>query len=157
MADPIPAALAARIQKLPVIRKKYPPAKGRVASRVVIERFALFVDTHRDQPHIGTFHPDIHRGQSRPTLVDYQPDGDLIINAETGDPLERHPKHMFITEEWFGNYLVEKMMEGEPDPRDGDGIMATSHLRDSRAKVYLVKTFRQIVVERYLHELGGGS
>ncbi len=118
-------------------------------SRDVIADFALFVDTHRDQPHVGSFHEDIHRGQSRPTKVDYDPNNDTLIEQSTGKMLQRHDKHMYIEESWFGEFLVNRMLNGESDPRDSDGVMATSHLRDARAKVYLLKSFRQIVVERH--------
>lgn len=124
----------------------------------VVKDFAIFIDTHRDQPHIGSFGKDIHRGYCRPTKVDYvvwdpaSGSGDLLFNPETGVVLARHDKHLFVTEDWFANFLVEKLVRGEPDPRDGDGVMATSHLRDARAKVYQLKSFRQIVMDRWFHE-----
>ena len=37
------------------------------------------------------------------------------------------------------------MLNNGSDPRDGSGSLATSHFRDARAKVYLLKSFRQMV------------
>lgn len=148
---PLPLSIQVRLSEL----KKDVATKGGVK---IVKDFAIFIDTHRDQPHIGTFFEDIHRGMCRPTKVDYIPydpataAGDLLVNQENGRTLRRHEKHMFVTEEWFSNFLVQKLVAGEQDPRDGDGVMATSHLRDARAKVYQLKSFRQIVVDRWLND-----
>lgn len=149
---PISGALAARIKEIATVHRKYPNSM----EGDVIPDFALFVDTHRDQPHVGTFHNDIHRGFSRPVWVDYEPLTDYLVEQVTGIELPRHDKHMFVTDEWMSGWLLERMMNGEPDPRDGDGILATSHLRDARAKIYHLKSFRQIVMDRWTHERAFG-
>ncbi len=153
MADKIAQALKDRIAEIKTVDLVTPDPdddSNQIEWEGVIQNFGLFIDTHRDQPHIGSFHEDIHRGQSRPTLVHYDPDGDWLIEASSGKLLKRHPKHMFITEEWFADWMLERMIQGEGDPRDEDGVMLTSHLRDSRAKVYVLKSFRQIVMERWV-------
>ena len=136
----IPAALAERIKKLPSVDKY---------GVTVIEGFAIFMDTHRDQPHVGTFAEDIHRGAVLPTPVDYLVEDDMLRNAETGKMLPRHDKHMFIEPEDWGQFLVDWMMKTGEDPRSGDGTLPTSHFRDARKKVYLLRSFRQMVMYHY--------
>jgi hypothetical protein len=92
----------------------------------VIENFAQFIDTHRDQPHVGAFYDDIHRGQCRPTPVDYVLEDDVLINRETGEVLRRHDKHMFVTNEYYAQFLLDCLMTKGADPRDGSGCMPTS-------------------------------
>jgi hypothetical protein len=152
---PISNALAARLKEIAVVHKNYTTLAG-PAEGDVIPDFALFVDTHRDQPHVGSFFNDIHRGFSRPVWVDYEPATDMLIEQSTGVELKRHDKHMFITDDWMSSFLLERMMNGENDPRDADGILATSHLRDARAKVYFLKSFRQIVMDRWMDERANG-
>ena len=118
----------------------------------IIEDFGVFIDTHRDQPHVGAFYDDIHRGQCRPTKVDYIVGDDLLLNQETGGTLARHDKHRFVTNEYFAQFLVDYLMANGTDPRDGAGCLATSHFRDARAKVYELKSFREVVRLRSLEE-----
>ena len=136
----ISAALQKRIDKLPHIEKN---------GLRIVEKFGFFVDTHRDQPHIGTFHEDLHRGRCAPILVDYVIGDDYLRNPETGSLIERHEKHLFITEEQWRSYLMERLMAGE-QPRDADGSLPTSHFRDPRRGIYTLRSFRQMVehVER---------
>lgn len=137
----ISGALQARLDKLPHINR---------AGMKVVENFAIFIDTHRDQPHVGTFGDDIHRGFCRPTKVDYVIGEDSLLNQETGEKLQRHDKHMYVDEDWFAGFLIEWMMSHEgKSPLDNDGMMPTSHLRDPRAKVYQLKSFRQMAMELY--------
>lgn len=124
--------------------------------RDAVEDFAVFIDTHRDQPHVGSFEDDIHRGQCRPTLVH------LIVtpNATTGVPdytlwrnedgkkLKLHEKHRFVTVDWWRGYIIDAMAANGVMPLDAKGFMPTSHLRDARAKKYMLKSFRQVVVDR---------
>lgn len=153
---PIAASLAARIKFIAKHEVPYIGVGGGSPKMEVIPDFGLFIDTHRDQPHVGSFHNDIHRGFSRPTRVDYEPVMDLLVEQFTGSVLPRQDKHMFVTDEWFAQFLLERLMNGESDPRDADGILATSHLRDARAKVYHLKSFRQIVMDRYAEEIHDG-
>ncbi len=154
---PIAASLAARINTIATHSLEYTDSSGvKFTLNGLIPDFGLFIDTHRDQPHVGSFHDDIHRGFSRPTRVDYSPGLDMLIEQNTGQSLARKDKHMFVTDEWFASFLLERMMSGLSDPRDGDGMLATSHLRDARAKVYHLKSFRQIVMDRYYEELSNG-
>lgn len=111
----------------------------------ILEEFGVFIDTHRDQPHVGVFYDDIHRGQCRPTPVDYIVGDDKLINRETGQVMPRHEKHMFITNNYFAEFLINSLIENGADPRDGHGCLPTSHFRDARAKVYELKSFREIV------------
>jgi len=115
----------------------------------ILPDFAMFLDTHRDQPHVGVFFDDIHRGQCRPTAVDYVIGDDLLINKETGEILNRHDKHMFITSDYYAEFLTTYLMANGTDPRDGAGCLPTSHFRDARAKVYELKSFREIVRLRW--------
>lgn len=118
--------------------------------------FAVFIDTHRDQPHVGVFYDDIHRGQCRPTKVDYVIGEDLLLNQETGGSLQRHEKHLFVTNEYFAGFLVQYMLDNNGnDPRDGNGCLPTSHFRDARAKRYELKSFREIVRLRAQEEAAG--
>jgi hypothetical protein len=117
----------------------------------VLKNFAVFIDTHRDQPHVGAFYDDIHRGQCRPTMVDYIIGDDMLVNQETGQTLYRHDKHMFITSDYYAEFLTNYIMANGTDPRDGAGCLATSHFRDARAKVYELKSFREVVRLRSLH------
>lgn len=122
----------------------------------IIEDFGLFLDTHRDLPHIGTFHPDLHRGQCRPIMVNYDVPNATLIEPTTGQAIVLHQKHMFLSPEWFSNLLLQRMMAGEGDPRDGDGIMPTKLLRDSRARVYHLWTFRQAAMAQWnAHKAAG--
>jgi hypothetical protein len=121
----------------------------------VIPDFAVFIDTHRDQPHVGVFYEDIHRGMCRPTLVDYVVGEDLLFDPGTKEALERHDKHLFVTTDYYGEFLGNWLVEHGADPRDGEGCLPTSHFRDSRAKVYELKSFREIVRLRYLEEQSG--
>jgi len=120
----------------------------------IIEDFAVFIDTHRDQPHVGVFYSDIHRGQCRPTMVDYIIGDDLLIDRADGATLYRHDKHQFVTGSYFAEFITNELMVNGADPRDGNGCLPTSHFRDARAKVYELKSFREIVRLRYLEEFG---
>ena len=157
MAAFIARSLAERIKEIATVDRGYTDLNGDPFEiEGVIPDFGLFVDTHRDQPHVGTFHVDIHRGFSRPTWVDYVPKDDVLIEQATGSPLIRHEKHMFVTDGWFSQFLLDRLLAGEGDPRDGDGILATSHLRDARAKIYHLKSFRQIVMDIWMDEKSNG-
>lgn len=136
----ISKALQERIDDLPATR--------RGTSRV-IENFAVFIDTHRDQPHVGTFHGDIHRGECRPTVVEYVIGEDALVDAETGQMLQRHDKHMFVEQDWYTSFLVDKLIETGSSPVNLEGMMATSHLRDPRSKTYFLRSFRQMVMYHY--------
>jgi hypothetical protein len=133
----IAAALQKRIDKLPHIEKN---------GLRIVEKFGFFVDTHRDQPHVGSFHDDIHRGHCIPMVVDYVIGDDYLRNPEDGSLIDRHEKHLFITDEQWGKFLLDALMT-TGDPRDGQGSLPTSHFRDARKGVYLLKSFRQMVAE----------
>ena len=111
----------------------------------IIRDFGVFIDTHRDQPHVGTFLEDIHRGQCAPTMVDYIVGDDMLRHQDTAMLLQRHDKHLFITPQDWGEFLVKFMMDNGSDPRDGAGSLPTSHFRDARKGVYMLKSFRQMV------------
>lgn len=138
--DPVPAhiatALKKRMEKLPSVDRN---------GIVLVEEFGIFMDTHRDQPHVGTFNDDIHRGFVVPTPVDYVITDDLLRHRETGKLLMRHDKHLFITPETWAEFMLGWIMRNGEDPRGGDGSLPTSHFRDARAKRYLLKSFRQMV------------
>lgn len=136
----IPAAIERRIKDI---------STEKVGSLKVIKDFGIFIDTHRDQPHVGSFHEDIHRGQCRPTPVDYVVGEDLLLEPESGQTLQRHDKHLFVETEWYQNWLMDWLTANGSLPTDGEGVMPTSHFRDPRAKTYLLKSFRQMVVARY--------
>lgn len=118
----------------------------------MVKDFGIFIDTHRDQPHVGSFSADIHRGTCVPIMVNYNLDDDALQNQETSEWLQRHDKHMFITPEAWSEFLVKSLMETGVDPRSGDGSLPTSHFRDARKGIYLLKSFRQMVQwdERHL-------
>jgi hypothetical protein len=130
-------AVQRRINELPKVKRN---------GLEIVENFGIFVDTHRDQPHVGVFYDDIHRGQCRPVKVDYVIGDDLLIDQATGMSLQRHDKHMFLEEDWFSSFIVNWLMENGSSPLDAEGCMPTSHLRDARAKKYLLRSFRQMVV-----------
>jgi hypothetical protein len=113
-----------------------------------IREFGLFIDTHRDQPHVGCFEDDIHRGMCKPTNVDYILDSDEYYEPVSGKVLQRHAKHQFVDPQWLADYEVTAMMSGK-DVRDQQGFMPTSHLRDARAKKYHLWSFRQVVMSHY--------
>ena len=117
-----------------------------------IRPFGMFIDTHRDQPHVGFFSDDIHRGQCKPMPVDYCLENDSYIDTSSGVTmsLQRHVKHMFVDPQWLADYEVSQMMAGKPT-RDQAGFMPTSHLRDARAKKYHLWSFRQVVMNHYTH------
>lgn len=145
----IATALAERLARV--------PATNMAGGEHVIEEFGLFVDTHRDHPHIGTFHDDIHRGQCAPMMVSYAIEDDVFIDQVSGRIVHRHDKHMFVSEEWFSNFLLNSMMAGTGDPRDSEGLMPTSHLRDARSSVYHLLTFRQVVMQHYNNAAKAGT
>jgi hypothetical protein len=132
----IPATIQARIDRLP---------KEDFFGSNIIRGFGVFIDTHRDQPHIPVFHEDIHRGQCAPMMVDYLTGDDMLRNPENGELIQRHDKHLFIEPEAWASFMLEWLMEGT-DPRDGSGCLPTSHFRDARKKVYLLRSFRQMVL-----------
>lgn len=115
-----------------------------------IAGFGVFIDTHRDQPHVGTFTDDIHRGDCRPMLIDYDPLEDDLVDPATGQRMHRHQKHLFITPEFWQQFLLNSLMETGADPRRGDGTLPTSHFRDARKGLYQLRSFRQMVDWNYL-------
>jgi hypothetical protein len=123
----------------------------------IVRDFAVFIDTHRDQPHVGTFHGDIHRGECRPTTVHARMTTDIkdkgqrviqLIHPETGMILPLHPKHLFVGAEWYETWFVNWIMEHGTGPLDDEGKMVTTHFRDPREKRYVLKTFGHMVRER---------
>jgi hypothetical protein len=132
----IAATLQKRIDALPVREQN---------GLAIIEGFGIFIDTHRDQPHVGTFNEDIHRGMCNPMLVDYIRADDYLRDPQTGALLQRHDKHMFIEPEAWGQFLTDWLMTTGQDPRDGAGSLPTSHFRDARKQVYLLRSFRQMI------------
>ncbi len=132
----IPTTIQRRLEKLPYVERN---------GLKIVEGFGIFIDTHRDQPHVGTFKDDIHRGMCAPILVDYVIDDDYLRNPENGKLLQRHDKHLFITPDAWSAFLVEWLMTTGQDPRDGSGSLPTSHFRDARKGIYLLKSFRQMV------------
>ena len=136
----IPPAIESRLKSIPT---------EQTGSLKVIKGFGIFVDTHRDQPHVGSFYEDIHRGECRPTQVDYVVDEDLLVDPETGKVLQRHEKHMFVDTDWYQDWLMNYLVENGNVPTNAEGVLPTSHFRDPRAKKYLLKSFRQMVVSRY--------
>lgn len=142
---------AARAASLPV-GAVTTPTGGALGN--VVENFAVFIDTHRDQPHVPTFGTDIHRGMCQPVVVHYGParpparPDPLLFRASDGATInldEQH--HKFISIDWWTSFVLDYMQAHGTTPLDGDGMMPTSHLRDARAKRYLLRSFRQIVVE----------
>lgn len=142
-----------RAKALPVTPTAIP---GMTLKYTVVPNFAVFIDTHRDQPHVPTFEDDIHRGMSRPTLVHYAPpdtvapeDLGRMVRVEDGRVIDVDPKHRFVEVEWWQDFLISYITEHGVSPVSTDsetkGQLPTSHLRDSRAKVYALKSFRQIV------------
>lgn len=136
----IPAAIERRIKEIPT---------EKVGSLKVIKDFGIFIDTHRDQPHVGSFKEDIHRGECAPTRVDYVVGEDLLLEPESGKALLRHDKHLFVEESWYEEWLMNWLVEHGTLPTNAEGVMPTSHFRDPRAGKYLLKSFRQMVVARY--------
>ena len=123
----------------------------------VVKDFAIFIDTHRDQPHVGMFEVDIHRGTCKPTLVHLRPPAKgyttewndwALIRASDGLVLPLHSKHKFVDKTWFMSWVSEYVMENGEAPIDDKGFMLTTKLRDARASVYKLRSFRQMVVER---------
>lgn len=123
----------------------------------VVPQFAVFIDTHRDQPHVPTFESDIHRGWCKPTMVDYAPPPATapadnmghMIRAD-GRIIAVDEKHRFVEVDWWTDYVTTFVIENGTSPLQGAGgefagQMATSHLRDSHKKVYRLKSLRQIV------------
>jgi len=123
----------------------------------VVKDLAVFIDTHRDHPHVGTFHPDIHRGECRPTTVHarifHKPTTGIdreqriiqIVHPETGVILDVHPKHLFVSTEWYETWFVNWIMEHGTGPLDEEGKMVTTHFRNPREKKYDLKTFGYMV------------
>lgn len=127
----------------------------------VVPDFAIFIDTHRDQPHVPTFEDDLHRGWCRPTPVHYIPppltgmlavvdDGQLI--REDGRVIDVDPKHRFLETDWWREFVTDFAINNGSSPLmkggDQDGQMPTKLLRDARNKVYKLKSLRQIVRSR---------
>jgi len=143
-----------RASSLPVTPTK---VAGHATPFSVVPNFAVFIDTHRDQPHVQTFESDIHRGMARPTMVHYipppagAPPGDLgqLMRVDDGMVIEVDPKHRFVEVEWWSEYVSEFVMDHGVSPLstsgDTEGQLPTSHLRNARSKVYKLKSLRQIV------------
>jgi hypothetical protein len=122
----------------------------------VVPNFAVFIDTHRDQPHVPTFEDDIHRGMARPTMVHYIPPAtsaltDLgeLMRVEDGAVIKVDPKHRFVETAWWEDFVTSYVIEHgvAPISTSGEtrGQLPTSHLRNARSKVYKLKSLRQIV------------
>lgn len=126
-----------------------------VDGELLVQDFGYFIDTHRDMPHIGMFEDDLHRGMCKPTKVHYMPSPlssghpGWIVRASDGKKLELHPKHQFVTEDWFKSFLVQRVVQAGSTPLDGNGEMPTSLLRDPRNKVYHLMSFRQMVMHHF--------
>lgn len=121
-----------------------------VDGELMVMDFGTFIDTHRDMPHIGMFEDDLHRGMCKPTRVHFKPSTSggkgWIVRATDMKELELHPKHMFVTNEWFSEFVSQRLAETGALPLDGNGQMPTSLLRDPRDKKYLLKSFRNLVL-----------
>ncbi len=136
-----------------------------------VRNFGMLIDTHRDVPHVPTFSNDIHRGWCRPTLVHWQPPAPDTLAVEpdhmgflftqAGGWGEVHLAHRFITNEWWGEYVLDYVMDHGKTPTDhaGDenGSMPTKFLRDPRGKVYLLRSFRQMVLHHQELQKGAPS
>ena len=131
----------------------------------VVENFAVFIDTHRDQPHVPTFEDDIHRGMTRPTIVHYAPpttsapdDLGALVRAEDNRVIDVDVKHRFVEMDWWRGFIVGYMAEHGVSPiaMSGEtrGQMPTAHLRDARHGVYRLKSLRQIIRS---HEAAGAT
>jgi len=147
-ALPISAPLLRAIHQLPVVEKN---------GLEIVENFGIFIDTHRDQPHVGTFTDDIHRGHCRPMPVDYIIVDDMLRNPENGNLLQRHEKHLFIQPDTWTTFLVDSLMTTGADPRSGDGTLPTTHFRDARKKIYLLRSFRQMVWYNHMQAMAAGT
>lgn len=132
------------------------PVTGASMTVPVVKDFAFFIDTHRDLPHVGMFDTDIHRGTCKPTLVHLgspstSPAGVWEL-VKADEPWRRlalnDEKHRFVTVDWWSDYVMGLISEGKEMPFDSRGFMPTSHFRDPRAKRYVMRSFRQIVVDR---------
>jgi hypothetical protein len=134
---------------------------GRKATKTeikVVPEFAVFIDTHRDQPHVPTFEDDIHRGWCRPTIVHYIPPTSATgpmgwMMRDDGRIIEVDPKHRFVEVDWWRGWLVTHVLEHGSSPLEPDGVeyagqMRTTLLRDARNKVYQLKSLRQLVRSR---------
>ncbi len=99
----------------------------------VVPNFAVFIDTHRDQPHVATFEADLGR----------------LMRVEDGLVIPVDPKHRFVETSWWNDFVGDYVMEHGTSPvatsGDTQGQLPTSHLRNARAKVYKLKSLRQIV------------
>ena len=127
----------------------------------VVKEFAIFIDTHRDQPHVGMFESDIHRGTCKPTLVHLRPPPSgvtgewsdwALIAEQTGEVLPLHSKHKFVDKAWYQRWVMDYIMENGEAPVGDKGFLFTTKLRDARAGVYKLRSFRQMVVERQILE-----
>lgn len=126
-----------------------------------VAQFAVFIDTHRDKPHVQSFEADIHRGWCKPTPIHYfapDPDGlgtmmrvESRMNSGPVMPIEIDASHRFVSIEWWEKFLLDSMLEMGRPPFSTDpeflGMMPTSVLRDPRRKVYHLKSLRQMIVE----------
>lgn len=81
--------------------------------------------------------------------VHFDPGTEELVDPETGNRLPLHQKHLFITPEFWQQFLLNALMETGTDPRRGDGTLPTSHFRDARKGVYELKSFRQMVDYNY--------
>jgi hypothetical protein len=123
----------------------------------VVKDFAIFIDTHRDQPHVGMFEDDIHRGTCKPTMVHLMPPASgvttewsdwSLVRASDGLTLPLHSKHKFVDKNWYHQWVMDYVLEHGEAPLGERGFMFTTKLRDARAGVYKLRSFRQMVVER---------
>jgi hypothetical protein len=140
---------------------KHDPMVTPTGALSIVRDFAVFIDTHRDQPHVGTFHGDIHRGECRPTTVHARMTTDIkdagqrviqLIHPESAVILPLHSKHLFVSAEWYETWFVNWIMEHGTGPLDDEGKMVTTHFRDPREKRYVLKTFGNMVRERATKE-----
>lgn len=143
-----------RATALPLTPTKVP---GRGTPFNVVPDFAVFIDTHRDQPHVPTFEADIHRGWARPTMVHYVPpaagappdDLGQMLRVDDGMVINVDPKHRFVSVEWWSEFVSEYIMDNGVSPvatsGETEGQLPTALLRNARTKVYKLKSLRQIV------------
>lgn len=132
------------------------PTRG--GSGRMIPEFGIFLDTHRDGA-CESFQRSIKRGWTMPTLVHFllpdshhpkgqltlvkgkEPRGVLITQRI---PVQDHFR--FLETDWYNEWVIAYITDHGVAPFDSNGLLRTSHFRDARKRVYLVRTLRQMVV-----------
>ena len=126
----------------------------------VIKDFGILIETHQDDDGARPqFRHSFIRGWCAPVLVhlEYGPGSTPTLwNDDLQDIDLDYADHRFMTTEGWSKFNLDFFIENGRSPIE-TGTMPTRYLRDARKKVYLLRSFRQIVDDNYRRAKAAGT